>query len=302
MNKTNIYKLDLNLLKGLSALLSERHVGRAATRMNVTQSGMSHTLARLRAAFDDPLFVRTAKGLEPTSRALELSILLGPILDQIGLMLTPERFDPAKAVSRFRLLTHAFIINVYLSSFFSKIRRQAPGVIFETGIIADKSYEKLDRGDADLIIGRCVGAPESFKQRQILQETVVCLIDKNHPAAKSWGSEAFLRHPHIKYIAMGQPENSYFDAIRQQGLKEPDIGFYGHDLQTFPAILEGTDLIAMIPSSLAELSCHHYPLTTKPCPIEIPNISVRAVWHERNQNDQLHRWLRDQLIVHCQTS
>lgn len=63
MNENNLSKVDLNLLKSLRALIEERHVGRAAEKMNVSQSAMSHTLARLRGVFDDPLFIRNAKGV-----------------------------------------------------------------------------------------------------------------------------------------------------------------------------------------------------------------------------------------------
>lgn len=61
MSEGNIEKVDLNLLKSLQALLLERHVGKVAKRMHVSQSAMSQTLARLRETFGGPLFVRTAR-------------------------------------------------------------------------------------------------------------------------------------------------------------------------------------------------------------------------------------------------
>ena len=88
MNQIN--NVDLNLLKSLGALLVEKHVGRAAERMNITQSAMSHTLSRLRDAFDDPLFIRTSKGLEPTSRALELVEPLDAVLGSIQALIKPQ--------------------------------------------------------------------------------------------------------------------------------------------------------------------------------------------------------------------
>jgi DNA-binding transcriptional LysR family regulator len=69
MNETDLAKLDLNLLKSFQVLINERHVGRAAEKMNVSQSAMSHTLSRLRKAFNDDLFVRNAKGMEPNANA-----------------------------------------------------------------------------------------------------------------------------------------------------------------------------------------------------------------------------------------
>ena len=92
----NINNVDLNLLKSLQALLAERHVGKAAVSMNISQSAMSHTLARLRITFDDPLFVRTSKGLEPTARALEISEKLSSVLIDINHLFDSEAFNPSK--------------------------------------------------------------------------------------------------------------------------------------------------------------------------------------------------------------
>ena len=139
MNDFDIEKADLNLLKSLRALLSERHVGKAAKRMHVSQSAMSHTLARLRDTFNDPLFVRTATGLEPTARALGLSPKLSTILDEIGSLLAPESFEPAKVKARFRLQTHSFIIDSYLAPYFNKMHQQAPNLIFENHVITEFS-------------------------------------------------------------------------------------------------------------------------------------------------------------------
>lgn len=77
----DIRTLDLNLLKALDALLDERNVTRAAVRLAITQPAMSGMLTRLRDSFDDPLFVRTQRGVVPTQRALELA---GPVKQVLG--------------------------------------------------------------------------------------------------------------------------------------------------------------------------------------------------------------------------
>jgi DNA-binding transcriptional LysR family regulator len=73
MNQTDLRRADLNLLVVFQALLAERHVGRAAIRIALTQSATSHALGRLRDLFKDPLFVRHPKGIEPTAHALALA-------------------------------------------------------------------------------------------------------------------------------------------------------------------------------------------------------------------------------------
>ena len=295
MNNFNIDKVDLNLLKSLQALLSERHVGRAAKRMHISQSAMSHTLARLRDTFDDPLFVRTSTGLEPTARAIGLTTNLSNILDDIGLLMAQEKFDLTKVKTRFRLHTHSFVISIYLAAFFHKMHQLAPNLIFETHSLSEYSYQQLDKGNVDLIVAAGFQAPSRFVQRRIIEEDRVCLVDKSHPAKKNWGSETFLKYPHIKNTLPGNKDDPIAKALQQQKLPPREIGFYSDDMLSQGVILKDSDLIATIPRSLAEFSNQQYGHLILPCPIETERVIIKAIWHQRSKNDKLHQWLRNQL-------
>ena len=63
---------DLNLLVALNVLLEEGSVVGAARRMNLSAPAMSRTLTRIREVLNDPILVRSGRGLVPTPRALEL--------------------------------------------------------------------------------------------------------------------------------------------------------------------------------------------------------------------------------------
>ena len=100
--------IDLNLLVVLDALVQEKHVGRAGERIGLSASATSHALDRLRKLLGDPLLVRSASGMEPTPRALEL---VGPTrhaLLEIETALTPARFDPAQATMEFTLAIETY--------------------------------------------------------------------------------------------------------------------------------------------------------------------------------------------------
>ena len=97
MKEIDHRRADLNLLVVFQKLLVERHVGRAAKRLGLTQSAASHALGQLRIMFGDPLFVRHPKGIEPTSRAHALAPIVVDILDRANSMLaSPGWFDPSK--------------------------------------------------------------------------------------------------------------------------------------------------------------------------------------------------------------
>src|SRR3546814_5499681 len=94
-------ELDLNLLRIFDALIEQRSVTRTANRLGLTQSAISHALARLRQSIGDPLFVRVAGGLQPTARAIEIAPGIRQGLLQFRDALSPSLFDPATAKRRF---------------------------------------------------------------------------------------------------------------------------------------------------------------------------------------------------------
>src|SRR6201989_731971 len=98
IDHANLGRLDLNLLVAFDALLTERSVTRAAARIGVGQSAMSHNLARLRLLFRDELLTRAPEGMRPTPRALALADPVRVTLAQIqAAVLQREAFDPATA-------------------------------------------------------------------------------------------------------------------------------------------------------------------------------------------------------------
>ncbi|WAC48202.1 LysR family transcriptional regulator [Asticcacaulis sp. SL142] len=106
MRQIHISRLDLNLLKMFDALMTERHVTRAGERIGLTQSGVSHALSRLRVLLNDPLFVRTPKGMMPTKTAIDMADDVHALLEHAQSLLTPRRhFDPVTSERVFRLAT-----------------------------------------------------------------------------------------------------------------------------------------------------------------------------------------------------
>ena len=104
MNTVQLSRIDLNLLVLLDVVAAERHVGRAAKRLGLTPSAVSHGLRRLRELFDDPLFLRTPKGVVPTARTLELAAPISDVLARVSnLVGSVERFDPATSARRFSI-------------------------------------------------------------------------------------------------------------------------------------------------------------------------------------------------------
>src|SRR5689334_15027191 len=95
LHEIDLSRVDLNLLVLFEAVMREGHVGRAATQLNLSASAVSHGLGRLRAQHNDPLFLRTPRGVTPTERAVALAVPIREVLAQIrAVMAAAEPFDP----------------------------------------------------------------------------------------------------------------------------------------------------------------------------------------------------------------
>ena len=291
MNEIDISRLDLNLLKALRYLLEERNVSRAAERMYVSQSAMSHTLKRLRENFNDPLLVRVSRHLEPTDKALSLYQPLCDILDSIGTLLQQPEFDPGDWQREITLHTHEFVIEHYLAARLRALHKLAPGLSFRINRLSENSYQRLENGELDFILAAGVGATSHSRQRVCYQDPIVCLMDRSHPLAEKITAQSLFDYSHValSLLATGQDPISHY--ARQKRINR-HIAIYSDDLGSIPALVNGTDFIACVPQSLAEKAAVIYGLVSRPVPISLADIEVKLLWHERHQNDERFSWLR----------
>lgn len=290
-----LHAIDLNVLKSLQALIIERHVGRAAQRMNVTQPAMSHTLARLRRLFDDPLFVKQGREMVPTARTQELAPRLNTVLAEIAALTAPVNFSPETATATIRIHAHDFIATGFLAGVIRRIRRQAPGLVFEVRSYSDRSYDMLDTGDADLIVGAGLQANPKFLQKLLLRERLVCLLDRLHPALDNWTAETLFLYPHVRLGLMAKQDDPIHVFGQDQGMPARQIGLVTDSLHLQPAFLEETNLIAFMPETLARQAADGSRLALRDCPFALPELGIRAIWHERDARSPLHSWIRIQL-------
>src|SRR5215475_13942299 len=130
IDRADIRRLDGNLLLVFRELSRTRRTTEAARRLGVTQSTVSHALARLRDLFGDPLFVRRSHGLEPTPRALELAPRIDRLIDMAGAVLTKGGFDPARSDRRFRLAAAEFVAALIGGPLVQTFQREAPRASF----------------------------------------------------------------------------------------------------------------------------------------------------------------------------
>lgn len=297
--------MNLNLLLAFEALLEERSVSRAAARIGLSQPAMSNALARLRAVFADPLFTRTARGMTPTARALELA---GPVrggLAQLrGALAARPRFDPAVSTRSFRLAMTDYAELLLLGPLLRRIQRSAP----ELQILVRRPERIFIPPEAELRAGTFDAAIGFFPEasalepgtysRDLFVEENVCLARRGHPLMRRrFTLRQFASARHVAVFYRADSRGLIDNILAGHGLRRRLQAATPHFL-TVPYVVAESDLIAVVPAGLAARFRKKLPLEVRKLPLRLPPFHLRLLWHEHTAEDPAHEWLRSE-IIHC---
>ena len=301
MGHADIRAVNLNLLAAFDALLEERNVTRAASRMGVTQSAMSSSLAQLRVLFDDPLFRRTPRGIEPTPRALELGDPIRRGLALFDRALTPRSFDPRSESRVFVLATSDYVEFVLLPPLLKRLAREAPGVRLEVRPWGLQQVPKtLHTGEVDLMIGFYNEVPAHHAETLLFDEHYVCIARKGHPGLgrkptlKSW-----LAQKHVLVSQQAGSPGTVDRALAARDLKRT-IGARVSHFLLVPTLVAQTDLVAAVNARVATAFAGSLALRVFPPPLPLPKGRIGQVWHEQLEHDPAQRWFRQLIVEECQ--
>jgi DNA-binding transcriptional LysR family regulator len=304
INENDFRKVDLNLLLVFSALLKERSVTLAAKRLFLGQPAISAALSRLRLLFNDPLFVRTAKGMEPTARALQLAGQLGPALASIhGTIFGAQGFDPASAERTFRLGMPDSVEVALAPSFINRIQHEAPNIRVVIRLAGrDEGLPLIDSGEMDLGISRFPEVSSWHRREDLYEEGYTCLFDGARLGIRSPISlKNYLAHPHLLMSFTGDFEGVVDEALKRIKQRRRVV-LSTTRFSTIPYILKETGAIATLPSSMAKRCAEVFSLNLSRPPIELETFTISMLWHARFDQDPAHLWLRGLMRDIVQTS
>ncbi len=291
---------DLNLLAVLQLLLETRNVTVAASRAGVTQSAMSRTLARLRDAFGDPLFVRTRAGMQPTPAALALAEPTRAALDAARAVFAERAtFEAAAARRDFVMAATDFASLVVVPPLVHGLRRDAPGV----GVIAvplpAAPAEALEAGTVDIAIAFGAQARPGLRSQLLFEDELVCVARRGHPAfAKRLTLARYLEHDHLSVTPAPSAGDAIDRALARDGKPRRVVVRTSHFLVA-PALLRAEDLILTTGGRVAEELARLAPLDIVPAPVDIGPLRIAQLWHERSDRDPAHAWFRSRIAAAC---
>jgi DNA-binding transcriptional LysR family regulator len=281
----------------LDALLAERSVSRAAVRLHLSQPATSAVLARLRELFGDPLLLRSARGMLPTPRALELFAPVKQVLDEIDAIVQPRTaFDPGRAVHTFTLSASDYVEYALLPMLVDFLERKAPGVRLAVMPLDLQTVAKqMESGEVDLCITGLQNAPAGLHQQPLYAERMVCVVRRRHPGVGARLTlEKFCSLEHILVSVRGSGFSARVDdALTKIGRKRHARLAVPHFLLV-PEIVARSDMISALPERLAR--GYAKKLRIFEPPLEIEGFTVGQIWHERNQREPAQLWLREVLF------
>jgi DNA-binding transcriptional LysR family regulator len=299
MNLQHLAKVDLNLLVALQALLEEKSVSLAAKRLSVTQPAMSKTLARLRDTFDDPLFARSKRGIQPTPRALALSTELQKILSNIETLLDAGEFSPAAFRGEIVLAISEYVGFTLLPPLTARLQTIAPQLQLKTITRAENQLDQLASGDLDLAIQftRDVYSRE-FRTHPLASSPLAVFVRRDHPlVGEPLTLERLAAYPMIDlYVADRSDLNLAQLPPDLSGLRRRGSLETSHLLTAFEVLRE-TDYVLPCPAYLARNDGATRDVVALALPDALSQtIDYSLVAHERTANSPIHQWLWHEII------
>ncbi len=291
MSQFDHLDLDGHLLRLLVTVLEERSVTRAAQRLGVSQSAVSHLLDKLRGIVGDPLFVKSGRGIAPTAHALALAARARVLLDDLREFGAAAAFDPARAVATVGIAANDLQRDLLLPSLLRHVRTLAPGLSLRVTPSGVPSLEMLRDEHCHLVITPRPPEGGDILQKRLFVDGYRVFYDPHQRAAPGSLAE-YLDAEHVTVLYETGRRLDLDDVLAGQGIERRIVaqvpGFAG-----IGPFLRGSTLLATLPGLLRAHLLRGF--ETAQVPIDCPLMPMYMVWHLRHQGDPLQRWLREQL-------
>ncbi|MBD2782386.1 LysR family transcriptional regulator [Xenorhabdus szentirmaii] len=295
-------KIDLNLLLTLHALLTEKHVTRAALRLHRSQPAVSHALAQLRDHFDDPLLIRKSGKMTLSARAHTLLPPLEASLYGLNNLVGSPVFDPSDAKRRFRIAMSDYAARIVLPSLLVYLREHAPG--FDLAISQasrEMMLEQLENGEVDLALGIFPGAAGKIQKETLFPEEFICLADRRFlPENGKLSFDEWLAKPHVMLGMLPDAVDEIEKALIARGLKRHICVALPH-WSAAVSLLPGTDLVLTVASRSVTPERYHEALCRFEPPLQLSGFNYEQAWHIRKNTDPAHEWLRSAIMMSCES-
>ena len=298
MNRNDLRRVDLNLLIVFETLMHERSVTRAAEKLFLGQPAISAALARLRSLFDDPLFVRTGRSMEPTARAMEIAALLSPALDSISTAVSRAAdFNPATSNAVFRIGLSDDVEFGLLPPLIKRLRAEAPGVVL---VIRRTNYllmpTLLASGEISVGVSYTEELPANAKRKVLRRSKPKLLRADSVPGPLSL--DDYCERPHA-LVSFAGDLGGFVDVELEKLGRKRRVVLSLPQFSGLGTLLSGTDILATVPDYTAAALTAAGGVRAEELPLPCKTFELHMAWRGAQDNDPAERWLRSRIQMFC---
>jgi DNA-binding transcriptional LysR family regulator len=289
--------LDLNLLLVFDALYHERSASRAARRLGLSQPTVSVALNKLRSVFNDQLFVKTVEGMEPTPRANALCIPIAAVLEKIKQeILIGAPFDPHTTDREFKIGFGEIGEISFLPKLLKELTLRAPSArLFVHSIAPHTIAELLEEGKIEVALGYASQLSSNVMKERLFMHTLACLASADYPLPNE--PLTLAKFAAMRHALLGTPAGYYevYEDIFKKAGVTLNVVVTTPRLVSLPQIIPGSDLVAIVPKTVARFYGADPRFREIPLPFPVKPFEINQFWHRRLQDDPASIWMR-QLI------
>ncbi len=290
----DLRRIDLNLLVVLEAVIAESSVSRAARRLHLSQSALSHSLGRLREAFGDPILVRNGRVMEATPRALAALPEVRSLLIQVGrLFAQGGRFDAATADRNVHIGASDHAAALVLPALLARVRAEAPSIrlrVHHAGRVDAPGM--LRSGQLDLALGVFSQLTADLGTRPVHSEPYLCAAAVDSGIAMPISRDGYLACEHINVLVQGDTLGLIDEGLARQGMERRIVLTVPH-FSTALSLLEHTSMLYTGPASLFRDAAIRARIKVCKPPVSLPPFPTQLAWSRRTDHDEALQWLRD---------
>jgi len=298
-DKPQLRSVDLNLLTVFDAVMQEQNITRAAHALGMSQPAVSNAVARLKVMFNDELFVRYGRGIQPTARSYQLFGSIRQALQLVQNELPGSGFDPLSSERVFNLCVCSPLDNLLTSIIYNSVEKAAPNInlVFKADLNHSTEHQ-LRYQEIEFVIGYEEFRRPEFSCVPLFKDEMVLVTSKEHPRMANLVTEADVfneQHAVVsldRYASFSQP---WYDTAE----KKSRIAYQGMAVTSVLNIVAQTHLVTIAPRWLVERFTHGLPLQVLPLPLALNTRTCYLSWHEAAGRDKGHQWMEELLTSVC---
>ncbi|MBZ0335167.1 LysR family transcriptional regulator [Marinobacter sp. AL4B] len=287
---------ELQLLYIFDAIMTERSVTRAADRLSMTQPAVSNAISRMRQIWNDPVFVRKGRNIEPTSYALSLWDQVGGPMFSLTNAVSATQFDPKTSQRKFRLAVTDVIAEMVWRPLVKLLEQEAPGVdVYAVPYTPEGTHGDLREANVDLAVGMLQQHDHSLRSTWLFEGGFVLAMREDHPlAGRPITLEEFLEARHL-LVTMSGDVHGFVDSYLDQKGQSRRIAATVNQFSIAPELLRETNLIAAVPELISQDCGFINGLWMSELPFKVDPTSLYLIWHARHDRDPGVIWMRSHL-------